>query len=77
MQKLTNREQIAKSLSNFLLSNEIEKNASLIDTYNKWALNSNVIIENNELVEWAIKTLHEMMGLNPELLKEAIILQNK
>lgn len=77
MQKLTNREQIAKSLSNFLLSNEIEKNASLIDTYNKWALNSNVIIENNELVEWAIKTLHEMMGLNPELLKEAIILQNE
>lgn len=77
MQKLTNKDQISKSLSNFLLDNEIDPNESLVDIYNKWSLTSNVIIENNELSEWAIKTLHEMMGLNHDLLKEAIALQNQ
>lgn len=75
MKKLTTKEQISKSLSDFLLKNQIDKDASLIDTYNKWSLTENIIIENNDLVEWAIKYLHDMIGIDSVLLEEAVSLQ--
>lgn len=76
MKKLSNKEQITVSISDFLLNNEISENDSIIETYNKWVLEDGIMIESNELSEWALKTLHDMMGVNKDLLKEAISLQN-
>ena len=77
MTKLTTKEQVAESISNFLSEvPDLNKYKSFIDLYNAWSLTTNVLVESNELAEYAIKTLHDMTGIDKDLLKEAIEISN-
>lgn len=76
MQKLNSKEQITDNIANYLSSNKIKDNISLIDAYNGWSTTSKVIIEDNELIEFAIRKISEMIGLDENLLEEAIKLSS-
>lgn len=77
MTKLTTKEQVAESISNFLSEvPDLNKYKSFVDLYNAWSLTTNVLVESNELAEYAIKTLHDMTGIDKDLLKEAIEISN-
>lgn len=76
MQKLNSKEQITDNIANYLSNNKIEDDVSLIDAYNGWSTTSNVIIEDDELIEFAIRKISEMIGLDENLLEEAIKLSN-
>lgn len=77
MIKLTTKEQVAESISSFLSEiPDLNKYKSFIDLYNAWSLTTNVLVESNELAEYAIKTLHDMTGIDKDLLKEAIEISN-
>lgn len=76
MQKLISKEQITDNIANYLSKNKIDENISLIDAYNNWSISSAVIIEDNELVEFAIRKISEMIGLDENLLEEAIRISN-
>lgn len=72
MTKLISEEQITENISKYLLETNVNTSKPLIDIYNDWSLSQKIIIENSELVEFAIKTLHDMLGIDSRLLKEAI-----
>lgn len=72
MIKLVSEEQITENISKYILENKINTSKSLIDIYNDWSLSQKVIIENSDLVEFAIKNLHDTLGIDSRLLKEAI-----
>lgn len=77
MIKLTTKEQVAESISSFLSEiPDLNKYKSFVDLYNAWSLTTNVLVESNELAEYAIKTLHDMTGIDKDLLKEAIEISN-
>lgn len=77
MTKLTTKEQVAESISNFLSEvPDLNRYKSFVDLYNAWSLTTNVLVESNELAEYAIKTLHDMTGIDKDLLKEAIEISN-
>lgn len=77
MTKLTTKEQVAESISSFLSEvPDLNKYKSFVDLYNAWSLTTNVLVESNELAEYAIKTLHDMTGIDKDLLKEAIEISN-
>lgn len=72
MTKLISEEQITENISKYLLETNVDASKPLIDIYNDWSLSQKIIIENSELVEFAVKTLHDMLGIDSRLLKEAI-----
>lgn len=76
MQKLISKEQITDNIANYLSKNKVDENISLIDAYNNWSISSAVIIEDNDLVEFAIRKISEMIGLDESLLEEAIKISN-
>ena len=77
MTKLTTKEQVAESISNFLSEvTDLNKYNSFVDLYNAWSLTTNVLVESYELAEYALKTLHDMTGIDKDLLKEAIEISN-
>lgn len=77
MTKLTTKEQVAESISSFLSEiPDLNRYKSFVDLYNAWSLTTNVLVESNELAEYAIKTLHDMTGIDKDLLKEAIEISN-
>ena len=72
MIKLVSEEQITENISKYILENKINTSKSLIDIYNDWSLSQKIIIENSDLVEFAIKNIHDTLGIDSRLLKEAI-----
>jgi hypothetical protein len=76
LQKLISEEQITDNIANYLSQNKVDEKVSLIDAYNNWSTSSGVIIEDKDLVEFAIRKISEMIGLDENLLEEAIKISN-
>lgn len=76
MKKLTSKEQITNSIAKFLSENKLPKTVSLVEAYNNWSMKELVIIEDKDLIQFAIEKVNEMIGLDEKLLKEAINLLN-
>jgi hypothetical protein len=64
-------------MSEFLLSNKIDKDSNIIDVYNKWSFYSGIIIEDTDIIEWSIKNLSDMMGINSDLIEDAIKIKHQ
>lgn len=77
MQKLNSKEQITDNIANFLANNKMDENIPLITAYNQWSISSGVIIENEELIEFALRKISEMIGVDENLLEEAITISKK
>lgn len=66
------RNEIVESLTNFLLSEDINASASAVNCYNYWAQKNKIIIDDPKVACWTLNLLREMLKTDKQFLNTFI-----